>query len=226
MRKKVTSKKNNQIDPYKFLLFFTFFIISNTSLIAQVKNVITHDDSMALENVIIEKYYISESSDYIDTTGCGVLPKGSVTYRIFIDMKQGYSLQAVYGDKTHELSIETSTSFYNNTVYNAETGFNVGLKKIDRGAIAFDSWITMGAAAQGMTGIPLSEDNEGFSLLKSKHSLEKKDGLQRAFYPTSKFLILILHFLIMTVMLQHLLRITVAGLRLEVSKVQHLKTGY
>ena len=43
-----------------------------------------------LDSIIVEKYYISDLNDKsVDATG-GVLPVGSVTYRIYVDMKPGY----------------------------------------------------------------------------------------------------------------------------------------
>ena len=88
-----------------------------------------HDDSLALENVIVERYYVSDSTDYTDTTG-NALPHGSITYRLFIDMKPGYSLQVVYGVPNHELFLKTSTTFFNDKVCYAETGFNIDAKKL------------------------------------------------------------------------------------------------
>jgi hypothetical protein len=144
---------------------------------AQDSNIVKYNDSLALENVLVEKYYVADSSG-------SILPKHSIVYRIYIDMKPGYTLQAVYGDKKHELVIKTSTKFYNDKICSAETGFNVDIKKIQINAVAFDSWITMGAAARGYTGIPLSEDNsERFSFLDSNISFKKKDGLTKGVLP-------------------------------------------
>jgi hypothetical protein len=176
-------KINNIIKYFLLLLCISF---TNLPLVAQNNYIITHEDSLALENVMVEKYHVADSTDYKDTTG-GALPKGSVTYRIFIDMKPGYTLQMVYGDKNHPLTLETSTTFYNDRICTAETGFNIDIKKIQFGSVAFDSWITMGAAAHGYTGVPLSEDNtESFSFLESKPAFKKKDGITKAVLPDLK----------------------------------------
>jgi hypothetical protein len=145
----------------------------STSVRAQENYKITHDDSLALENVFVEKYYVADSSDYADTSG-GILPKGSITYRIFIDMKPGYTMQMVYGDKRHELIIKTTTTFFNNTYCNAITGFNIQPKLINKNTVALDSWITMGAATRIHTGIPRSEDKDGSII--TRPSLSKADG--------------------------------------------------
>jgi hypothetical protein len=170
------------VNALTFLLFYTCFIQSSNSLFAQQNYTISHNDSLALENVIVEKYYISHASDYNDTAS-DALPKGSVTYRIFIDMKPDYSLQAVYGNPKHELYLRTSTTFFNDRECFAETGFNIDAKKLSLGLVALDSWITMGAATRLHTGIPLSEDNDGISLIANRKSLRKVDGLTKGVLP-------------------------------------------
>ena len=65
-----------------------------------------------LENIIVEKYYVSNAADAGGSMG--TLPVGSVTYRIFADLLPGFKFQALYGIPTHELRFETTTSFFNN----------------------------------------------------------------------------------------------------------------
>jgi hypothetical protein len=71
--------------------------------------------AQGLEDIIVEKYYISDANDATVNSAGGVLPVGSVTYRIFVDMLPNYILQSVYGDPNHELRIQTSTLFFNVT---------------------------------------------------------------------------------------------------------------
>jgi hypothetical protein len=172
----------------RIMLFFTFFLVINSQLLSQItpdKYVITHDDSLALENIIVEKYYVSDSNDYLDKSA-NALPKGSVTYRIFVDMKPGYNLQLVYGNQKHELFLETTTKFFNDLKADAITGFNVDTRKLNEGNIALDSWITMGAASRGFTGIPRSEDTSKFSLIANRPSLKESDGLTKGVLPDFK----------------------------------------
>ena len=116
---------------FSFLILFYLIIICSISSKAQNTYVLTHDDSLALKEVIVEKYYVADSTDYIDTTG-GALPKGSVTYRIYIGMKPGYKLQMVYGDPKHELEIKTTTKFFNNSICEAALGYNISTKEINK----------------------------------------------------------------------------------------------
>jgi hypothetical protein len=111
-----------------------------------------------LENIIVEKYYISDANDASVNDVGGVLPVGSVTYRVYVDMLPDYKMQAVFGIPGHELRISTTTFFFNNE---------------DRGAIAptytknqaknntvmLDSWISVGAACAGNFGVLKSDDD-------------------------------------------------------------------
>ena len=171
---------------YLFISFLSAFLfINNSFLFAQDKAnnyLITHQDSLALENVIVEKYYIADSSDYNNHSE-SPLPKGSITYRIFIDMKPNYNLQMVYGNQNHELFLETSTHFFNDKEADAITGFNVDMKKLNKGNVALDSWVTMGAACRGFTGIPREEDTSKYSFIFNRPSLQKSDGLTKGVLP-------------------------------------------
>jgi len=158
---------------YRFVLINA--LILSFSAKAQVQKLITEADKTALEGIIIEKYSTANSIGFIDTTG-GALPKDAVTYRIYVDMKPGYSLQAVYGVPNHELIIKTSTHFYNNIRWGNITGDKIDDVKITNNTAAFDSYITLGAATDEHNGVPLSDDKDG-SILKIK-SFEKADGLK------------------------------------------------
>jgi len=149
------------------------FFISNI-LQAQIKGGLSDADKSALEGIIVEKYYTADAKDAADTIG-GFLPIGSVTYRIYADLKPGYTLQAVYGVPTHELRIETTTEFFNNKYGGSLTGDLIDPKKINDNSVALDSWVTLGAATKSHFGIPKADDKDG-SILKRK-SLNKADGL-------------------------------------------------
>lgn len=164
------------------VLIGAFIVIGTNSLFAQQSSIISHEDSLALEKVIVEKYYEYDPADYTDTIP-DTYPKGATTYRIYIDMKPGYSLQAVYGTQNHELFLKTSTIFFNDLTCYAETGFNIDAKKLHLAAVALDSWITMGAASRLHTGILKSEDDSEYSFIKNRKSLSKVDGLTKGVLP-------------------------------------------
>ena len=109
-----------------------------------------------LENIIVEKYYVSTAADSIGSSGN--LPVGSVTYRIYADMLPGYKFQMAYGNTNHNLKFTTSTSFFNNEDYGTTTP---GFSKTNaaKNTVMLDSWLTAGAACYNNFGILKSEDN-------------------------------------------------------------------
>lgn len=160
----------------------TLFIVSHFNNVKAQDNH-SKQDSLALENIIVEKYYIADSTDYSDSIK-GILPEGSITYRIYVDMKPDYHLQMVYGDEKHELILKTTTKFFNNTECSAYTGFNIDAKKLNYSTCALDSWITLGAASRLHTGILKSEDNDGSIL--TRNTLTQSDGLTNGVLPNFK----------------------------------------
>ena len=54
-----------------------------------------------LEGVIVETYYVSEPNDTNANIVGGVLPVGSVTYRVYLDLLPGYKFQVCYGIIDH-----------------------------------------------------------------------------------------------------------------------------
>ena len=159
---------------YSYLVFG--LLVFNVSLLnaQNNKSKITEADKSSLEGIIVEKYYVNDSKDHFDTTG-GAFPKGAVTYRIYVDMKPGYTLQAVYGVPKHKLTISTSTNFFNNISEGTGTGDRIYSKNINHNTVAFDSWLTIGAVTESHNGILLTEDTDGSII--NKKCFKKADGL-------------------------------------------------
>lgn len=111
-----------------------------------------------LEDIIVEKYYISEANDTNANSIGGNLPIGSVTYRIYVDMLPGYNFQAAFGLTDHELRIETSTQFFNNMDY-GNTSPTFSKNNSAKNTVMLDSWLSVGAACNGYYGILKSEDD-------------------------------------------------------------------
>jgi hypothetical protein len=109
-----------------------------------------------LEGIIVEKYYVSNAADSVGSIG--ILPVGSVTYRIYADMLPGYKFQAAYGVGGHALLISTSTSFFNNEDRGATTPTYT--KTQARGnSVMLDSWISVGAGCSANFGVLKTEDD-------------------------------------------------------------------
>jgi hypothetical protein len=122
--------------------------LSVLGLLAQAQN--------GLENILVERYYVANAADAAGSVG--VLPVGSVTYRVYADMLPGYKFQAAFGDATRNLKITTTTSFFNNQDRGATTpSYTVAQAKLN--TVMLDSWLSAGAAAVGQFGVLKSEDN-------------------------------------------------------------------
>jgi hypothetical protein len=127
-----------------------------------------------LQNIIVEKYYVSDANDSIGSAG--ILPVGSVTYRIFADMKAGYKFQAAYGTvaPAHTLFIKTTTSFFNNEDRGA-TSPTYTKSQAKNNTVMLDSWLTAGAACTGNFGILKSEDDGVGTVVNADNLLQNND---------------------------------------------------
>jgi hypothetical protein len=70
-----------------------------------------------LKGIIVEKYYVSSKEDSKSPEFSGGLEKGSTTYRIYVDLKPGYTFQVAYGSPDHELFFKSKNYGENNVVY-------------------------------------------------------------------------------------------------------------
>jgi hypothetical protein len=117
-----------------------------------------------IEKVIVETYYISDSLDATDVTGIP-LPKGSTTYRIFIDLKAGSKLKKIYGSEFHPIKIMSTDTFWNNTDNGQSFAYLINKNRLGDNTVALDSWITLGQATKltpiPYFGVPKVNDRDG-----------------------------------------------------------------
>jgi hypothetical protein len=152
---------------------------------------ITVSAQSGLENIIVEKYYISSAKDTVGADSTGYLPIGSVTYRIFADLLPVYRLQAVYGVPEHELRIETTTRFFNAAVNDGRSANDIQPLQLVNGALLLDSWVSVGAAALDFQGVLKVDDDSVKSYAASNNQgllknsdpqlgipLTEKDGMK------------------------------------------------
>jgi hypothetical protein len=123
-------------------------------------------NAQGLERVIVEPYYVSDSAD-ANYAGFNNLPAGSVTYRVFVDMKPGYVLQSVFGDARHEMKIGTTTNFYNHPVFGNFLSNLILEPYLPNTVVMLDSWISVGAGAQLNFGILKSDDDTAGTIRNS-----------------------------------------------------------
>jgi len=128
-----------------------------------------------LENIIVEKYYVSNANDTSANYFAGKLPLGSTTYRIFVDLKPGYRFQAAYGSPGHELKIETSTSFFNNTEHGSTIPNVIPQRTLKKNTVMLDSWLSVGSAGEDYFGILKTDDDSLETIDHEKKFLKNID---------------------------------------------------
>jgi hypothetical protein len=116
-----------------------------------------------LKNIIVEKYYISDSADAMAVKG-GQLPIGSVTYRVYAEMLPGYKFQAAYGVPGHELRIATSTLFFNNEDRGATISNAISKNQLKNNTVMLDSWLSVGAGSEDCFAV-LKTDDDGLKTI-------------------------------------------------------------
>lgn len=141
-----------------------------------------------LECIVVEKYYVSNANDTTVNDVGGVLPVGSVTYRLYADMLPGYTFQAAYGvdaaptgapgtisSGDHELRIQTSTLFFNNQDRGATSPVFTKLRCADN-TVMLDSWLSVGAACVGNYGILKTADDGVANVANGDGVLQNNDA--------------------------------------------------
>lgn len=145
----------------KVLLSFSLLL---AGMFAQAQN--------GLEQIIVENYYLSDTNDTNANPDGGVLPVGSKTYRIYVDMLPGYKFQAAYGVNTpgaaHELRISTTTLFFNNEDRGA-TSPTFSKTNARLNTVMLDSWLSVGAACSGQMGV-LKANDDGVATVVNNYS--------------------------------------------------------
>ena len=131
-----------------------FFGLLTTSLHTQAQ----------IENVLVEKYYISDDFDGLDTNGGHLIP-GSVTYRIYIDLPKGSKLLRMYGDKNHPFIVKSTETIFNNKSDGQSFGKEFKISRFKNNTVALDSWLTIGQIGQpnnnqSYYGIPKDQDTD------------------------------------------------------------------
>ncbi len=127
-----------------------------------------------LEQIIVEKYYVSNAADADGSVG--VLPVGSVTYRVYADMLPGYKFQAMYGDANHTFKVATTTSFFNNEDRGEIFGENIQNTYLKKNTVALDSWFSVGAASMDQFGVLKTEDDGAENLLPLSNDVMLKNS--------------------------------------------------
>ena len=121
--------------------------------------------SQGLQGIVVEKYYQANAADIADATAAGAvtpLTTSSVTYRVYVDMAAGYKFNSLFGNAAHNLTVSTTTGFYNDPSWGVSINpGTVSTTNIRKNTGMIDSWFTTGGVAAGKAGVLKSEDTDG-----------------------------------------------------------------
>ena len=134
--------------------------------------------AQGLEGVVVEKYYVSNLEDSLNADLNGAtspLKVGSVTYRVFADLADGYSFIQMFGNSEHDLKISTTTDFYNDPNNGTVFPQNTSVVNTRKNTTLIDSWLAVGGAASGTMGVLKTEDTDG-SIGNAHGVLENADA--------------------------------------------------
>jgi hypothetical protein len=134
--------------------------------------------AQGLEGVVVEKYYVSNLEDSLNADSNGAtspLRVGSVTYRVFADLADGYNFIQMFGNSEHDLKISTTTDFYNDPNNGTVFPQNTSVVNSRKNTTLIDSWLAVGGAASGQMGVLKSEDTDG-SIGNAHGVLENADA--------------------------------------------------
>lgn len=160
---RIRSYNFSEMKPGKNLLFIFFFL---SLLCSKSQN--------GLENIIVEKYYVSGANDTADSRLGGPLPIGSVTYRIYLDMLPEYRFYAAYGKSGHELKLETTTQFFNNEYIGNNYANVIPRRTLKKNTVMLDSWLSAGAAGEEYYGVLKEQDDSVETIVHEKSFLQNK----------------------------------------------------
>jgi hypothetical protein len=118
--------------------------------------------SQGLDGIVVEKYYSPNAADVADAAGANpALSLNSVTYRVYVDLAAGYRFNGMFGSAAHNLTVNTSTAFFNDPTYSTTTGGAINSTNFVKKTAMLDSWFTTGGAGGGKVGVLKSEDTDG-----------------------------------------------------------------
>jgi len=121
--------------------------------------------AQGLEGIIVERYYETDAADEANALDNGAvvpLPVGSVVYRVFVDMADGYKFSQLFGTAEHPLTVNATSDFYNDPSYGVTVNpATISANNIRKHTALIDSWFTTGGASNGKVGVLKIEDTDG-----------------------------------------------------------------
>ena len=121
--------------------------------------------SQGLDGIVVEKYYQANAADVTNATNAGAvtpLTTNSVTYRVYVNLADGYRLNSVFGDVNNPLNVTTTTAFFNDPNQGVTTNpMTLSTNQLKSNTVMLDSYFTIGAANGELVGVRKAEDTDG-----------------------------------------------------------------
>lgn len=121
--------------------------------------------AQGLEGIIVERFYETDANDEanaVDNGSVVALPVGSVVYRVFVDMTDGYKFSQMFGTAEHPMTVNATADFYNDPSYGVTVNpAAISANNIRKFTALIDSWFTTGGASNGKVGVLKIEDTDG-----------------------------------------------------------------
>jgi len=113
-----------------------------------------------IENLVVEKYYISDENDADNPFSPGLNP-ADTTYRVFIDLCEGCKLISLFGNSNNLLEISSTQPFFNTNDFGVTFGHNNVLTALNFHTVGIDSYLCFGGTSGTTLGVLKSEDQDG-----------------------------------------------------------------
>jgi hypothetical protein len=136
----------------RLLSILIFFLLIHHSSYSQEEG---------LEGIIVEKYYVADSNDISDEASGDPLEEGAVTYRIYVDLREGYKLQMIIAMDGHPIEIRSTAKFHNNQFAGRATAHRTSAALLNQNIRALDSWLSLGMASNEEWGVLKIKDPDG-----------------------------------------------------------------
>jgi hypothetical protein len=164
--------KSRVLKTKKGIIPIHFHRIINICAFASLHLLSATSQGQALENVLVETYYITDENDAA-ISGSDGITAGMTTYRVFVEVCDECRLISLFSNEIHPIEILSTEPFYNSQL-GTFFGHNNNSQLFPLfDSPALDSYLTLGAASNSHWGLPKNEDTNG-SIWEGR---ESPDGL-------------------------------------------------
>jgi len=161
------------------MLKYCSFLILFVLVVSPIFGQITPPDVDALQDIIVEKYYVAGEGD-----SDADLPIGATTWRVFAKLKVGYTIQtvnggsqiqAVTGLNEHPLILDAGEGYFFNSALGTKFGSDFLPFVLNFGNAPLDSYLALNGATSAHVAVPKSIDTDGSLFTGADGFLQNND---------------------------------------------------